>query len=83
MKPEFKDKIIQILEQETHIDIATIDPDLPIRDQIVLDSMKFLSIIARIEQDLQIEIPISILQVVTLNEFLNTLSIVVQHHENR
>ncbi len=65
-----KNKIFGIMQKDIHIDPASIDPDKPIREQISLDSMQFVSITARIELEMNIELPISIMEVRTLNEFL-------------
>lgn len=73
MDERVKKRIDNILTEDTGIDPATIDPIEPIRDQIALDSMQFVSIIARIEIEFEIELPISIIQVNTLQEFYDEI----------
>jgi acyl carrier protein len=65
-----RQKVFEILQKITHKDPNLLDPDSDIRKQVSLDSMQFVSIIAQIEEEFSIEIPISILEVSTLNEFL-------------
>jgi acyl carrier protein len=70
MNSELKAKIFSVIRKDMSVDPATVDPDMPIRDQISLDSMQFVSLTARLEVELNIELPVSIMQVRTLNEFL-------------
>jgi len=65
-----RERILSVLQKETGVDPATIDFNLPIRDQIAIDSMQFVGIVAALETDLGIEIPTSVVGAVTLNEFL-------------
>jgi acyl carrier protein len=69
MDTKIKDKIITIIENEIKFLIDSINHELPIRDQITIDSMQFITIIANLEEELGITIPTSILGVSTLNEF--------------
>ena len=71
---ELRDKLFFVLKKETGIDAATIDPDKDFRMQVNLDSMQFVAIVARLEHELDIEIPIDIMTVDTLNEFLDFVS---------
>ena len=71
MNENVRQRIGNIIREDTGIDPATIDPIKPIRDQITLDSMQFVGIIAKIEIEFEIELPISIMQVTTLDEFYN------------
>jgi len=73
MQEHIRKKIFTIIEKQTNIKLSTVDPDKDIREQISLDSMQFVTIIARLEADLGIEIPISIMEVNTLNEFLSVI----------
>jgi acyl carrier protein len=70
MDEQLKQKIFSLIQKDINADPSKIDPDKPIRDQIGLDSMQFVGVIARVELELGIELPISIMEVKTLNEFL-------------
>lgn len=77
MNAEIKDRIMAVLQKETRVDPATIDPDVPIREQIVLDSMQFISIIARLELEFDMTIPNTVMAVETLNQFIEAVEGVV------
>lgn len=68
-----RQKVFEIIENEIGRDPAEIDPEKPIREQISLDSMQFVGLLARIELGLDIELPISAMEVKTLNEFLGVI----------
>jgi acyl carrier protein len=70
MEEQLKKRLFGIIQKDINGDPAMLDPDKPIREQISLDSMRFVSIIARIELEMDIEIPMSIMEAKTLNEFL-------------
>jgi acyl carrier protein len=70
-------KVMSVLEKETNVDLATVNPDLPIREQIVIDSMMFISMIARLELELDVNIPSEIMGVETLNQFLAQVEAIV------
>jgi acyl carrier protein len=73
MDTQTKQRIFGIIENSINIDPASIDPDTPIRDQISLDSMQFVSVIGRIELEMNLELPLSAMEAKTLNEFLEIL----------
>ena len=77
MDERVKQRIDNIIKEDTGIDPATIDPIKPVQDQITLDSMQFVGIIAKIEIEFEIELPISIMQVTTLQEFYNEIEKIV------
>ena len=66
---KLKKRIDDLIYSETGIDPTTIDVDKPIRDIVSLDSMQFVGLIAKLEIELEIELPIAIMQVTTLREF--------------
>lgn len=70
MDDNFKQKIFGLIQKDINADPSKIDPDKPIRDQIALDSMQFVGIVARIEIELGVELPMSVMEARTLNEFL-------------
>jgi acyl carrier protein len=65
-----RQKILDLIQKEVTMDPATIDPDKDLREQVLLDSMQFVGIAARIEIELDIELPITVMEVSTLNQFL-------------
>lgn len=74
MDSTIQQQIFSVIEKEIHIDPTTIDPDKDLREQISLDSMQFVRLIARLEEKFSIELPISIMEVSTLNEFLTIVN---------
>ncbi len=70
MDNKIKQKILEIIEKESRIQLSNLDPDKDLREQVALDSMQFVGIVARIEESLSIELPMAIMEVSTLNEFL-------------
>jgi|GEM_PF-811937 Phosphopantetheine attachment site. len=70
MDEQLKQKIFGLIQKDINADPSTIDPDRPIRDQVGLDSMQFVGVVARIELELGIELPMSVMEVKTLNEFM-------------
>jgi acyl carrier protein len=73
MNGEQKRRIFDVLQKEVRVDPSTIDPDGDFREHINIDSMQFVAIIARLEKEFDIEIPISVMESKTLNEFLGYL----------
>jgi acyl carrier protein len=65
--------VIDVLERETKVSINSIDLNAPIREQISIDSMQFITIIARLEFALKVTIPTTIIGVSTLNEFFDQI----------
>jgi acyl carrier protein len=70
---EQKKKIFDILQKEVRLDPSSLDPNSDFRDQISIDSMQFVALLARLEKEFDIEIPISVMEAKTLNEFLGLL----------
>ena len=70
MDLQTKKRIFDIIQTNVNIDPASLDPDKPISEQICLDSMQFVSIIGRIELEMNVELPMSVMEAKTLNEFL-------------
>jgi acyl carrier protein len=68
-----KNRVFDVIKKEITVDPATVVPDKDLRNQINLDSMQFVSILARLEKEFDIEIPISAMEVRTLDEFLAVL----------
>lgn len=73
MGEDLKIRIFNIVKKHANIDLTKIDPEKDFREQVSIDSMQFVSIVARLEEELGIELPISIMEVSTLNEFLSVI----------
>ena len=73
MDETVKKKIFGIIQKDVSVDPASLDPDADLRDQVSLDSMQFVTLIARLEKELCIEIPISAMESRSLNDFLSVL----------
>jgi acyl carrier protein len=68
-----KQKIFDCVQKETSINLASIDPNNDFLEQANLDSMQFVSVMARLEKEFDIEIPISAMESNSLNDFLLVL----------
>ena len=66
-------QVFSIIKGVANVDPATLDPGKNLRDQINLDSMQFVAVIAKLENDLNIELPISAMEAQTLGDFLAVL----------
>jgi acyl carrier protein len=75
MDQQTKQKILDLIRKEVSIDPATINPDQDLRQQVLLDSMQFVGIAARIETAFDIELPITVMEVSTLNQFLEKVDV--------
>ena len=62
MDKHIKQKIFGLIQKDLNADPSKIDPDKPIRDQVGLDSMQFVGVVARIELELGVELPISVIR---------------------
>ena len=82
MDEHIKQKIFGLIQKDLNADPSKIDPDKPIRDQVGLDSMQFVGVVARIELELGVELPISVMEVKTLNEFLAVVEKEIKNQPN-
>jgi acyl carrier protein len=64
-------KVIDIVKEETGIDLSKIDPDQSLSSQVQIDSMKFVEVYAALVDELQMEISPEILGADSLNQFFN------------
>jgi acyl carrier protein len=64
-----RQKILDLIQKEVSIDPGAIDPDQDLRQQVLLDSMQFVGIASRVETAFDIELPITVMEVSTLNQF--------------
>jgi acyl carrier protein len=74
MDEQLKKRLNRVIVDDVGIALETIDPSRPIREVVNLDSMQFVSLIAKIEIELEVELPIGIMQVNTLSEFYKAVS---------
>ena len=74
MGEDLKKRIFEIVKKQTQIDLSEIDPEKDFREQVSIDSMQFVTIVALLEEEFGIELPISIMEVSTLNEFLSIVN---------
>lgn len=68
-----KEKIFSILQNTTGVDPLSLQWEKPIRDQIDLDSMQFMAIVSKLENDLGIELPLSVMEAETMSQFMDEL----------
>jgi len=77
---KLKERIAEIILSDTGIDPATIEADKPLRAQVSLDSMQFIGLIAKLELELEVELPIAIMQVNTLQDFYGAIQRAVEKY---
>ena len=70
---ELQQKLLEIIEEESGIPPTEIDADADFREEAYLDSMQFVAIAAHIEEEFNIVLPITVVNVTTLNEFIDFL----------
>lgn len=70
MDENIKQKIIETIESEINIKLSDFDFEKDIREQISLDSVQLVGITVKLEGRLGIQLPITVLEVSTFNEFL-------------
>ena len=69
-----KERLLSVLEKETGEYVETINPDQDITEQVSLDSLQLVSIMARIEKEFNVDLPPAVLSLRTLNEFIQALA---------
>lgn len=78
---EFKKELLKLIETEMGVNLNDINPDRDIREQIDLDSMQMVSLSAKVEERYNIELPLSVMGVTTLNEFISIVENEVKNCE--
>jgi acyl carrier protein len=73
MNEATRKQIYSIIQSVVNIDPAIIDATKNLREQVRLDSMQFVAVLAKLETELNIELPISAMEAGSLNEFLSVL----------
>ncbi len=74
MDTQTRDQVYSIIKNTIRVDPATIDPAADLRKQVSLDSMQYVSLMARLEVEFDIELPITIMESKSLDEFLSILN---------
>ncbi len=69
MNENVRKRIHDIIRKNFDMDPDVIRPDEPISGRVSLDSMQLVSLIAQIEMELEVELPIGIIGVATMDEF--------------
>jgi acyl carrier protein len=70
MNSEFETLVFEIIRRTLKIDPTNLDRDRDIREQTSLDSMQFVVLTAAVEKELGIELPLAVMEVRTISEFL-------------
>ena len=80
-RDEIKDVILEIIEDiDEEADLASLDANAPLRDQLDLDSMDFLDIVMELRKRYKLQIPEEEYpQLATLTSCVNYLEPRLQH----
>ena len=80
-RDEIKDVILEIIEDiDEEADLASLDANAPLRDQLDLDSMDFLDIVMELRKRYKLQIPEEEYpQLATLASCVNSLEPRLQH----
>lgn len=70
MDVALKERVFAAIERVVGVDPRTLDPERDVREQMSFDSMQFVSLTAAVESELDIELPLSMMEVTTLDDFL-------------
>lgn len=73
-KDGIQEKLFSILENNFNIKLDGIDPDRPIFDQLPIDSMQMVSIMAKVEEIFNVELPLTFMEKPTLNFFIRLIA---------
>jgi|WetSurMetagenome_2_1015567.scaffolds.fasta_scaffold00027_13 acyl carrier protein len=73
MKEALQNRIYRVIQSAVNIDPTTIDPAKNLREQVNLDSMQFVAVLAKLETEFNIELPISAMEAQTFGDFLAVL----------
>ena len=69
-----KSRLGNILLSEFQIDFTGIDPDISVFDALAIDSITLVGIATRVEREFDIEIPLSLIENPTINNFIASIS---------
>jgi acyl carrier protein len=73
MTETLKKRIYNSIQSVVNIDLSAIDPAKNLREQVNLDSMQFVAVLAKLETEFNIELPISAMEAKTFNDFFAVL----------
>ena len=73
MTEALRKRIYSAIQSVVNIDPAIIDPAKNLREQVNLDSMQFVAVLAKLETEFNIELPISAMEATTFNDFFAVL----------
>ena len=73
MKEEIKQRIYSAIREEMSIDPQALDPDKELREQVELDSVQLVGLASRLESELDIELPLSVMDAGSFREFLQII----------
>jgi acyl carrier protein len=71
---ELQSAVFQLTQDELGVDLARIDPDIEIRQQLDIDSLQLIRMYAAVVEYFQIDVPMSIMGAKTLREILDCLA---------
>ena len=74
-----RERVLRIITAGTGMEAESLDPDADIHTEVNLDSMQFIGIVARIEEELQIDLPMEVMTVSTLNQFVAHVEALVRN----
>jgi len=66
-------KIFNIIEKSTGISISSLNPSVDFKEQIDLDSIELVRLAKSIEDEFNIELPLSMIGVNTIDGFVNII----------
>jgi len=73
MTETLRKRIYSAIQSVVNIDPAIIDPAKNLREQVNLDSMQFVAVLAKARNGIQHELPISAMEANTFNDFFAVL----------
>jgi acyl carrier protein len=73
MTEALRKRIYSAIQSVVNIDPTAIDPSKNLREQVNLDSMQFVAVLAKLETEFNIELPISAMEAKTFNDFFAIL----------
>lgn len=73
IRMDTKQALLDIVQKETKIDLSKLDHDRDLREQVSIDSLSFISILASIVEEMDIYVPISIVTSRTFNEIVKAV----------
>ena len=79
---DLKQKVIDVVMQETGINLKGTDHSRDLREQVHIDSLQFVSIIATLVEEFNIEVPLQIMSRTTLQSMLDDLQQAIAEQAN-